>query len=270
MLSNIHGDTRLGILESSTLSVELQHITNEAEVNDIIQRVQTTAYDLEYGEAMRVVILSLSETEHYLVSGSHSLVLDGLSSIIFLRQIAQLYETDSSLNESDVYRYSDWAASQLEAHRCGAFERSLQFWKERWTTCPPPLPILRILQSKAIPTLGDYGNFRADALISKSVKARIWSVCRRTKTRPFHFFLATFHALLARLADVEEIGIGISDANRPEHGTIHSLGAFANIVPVRGASDPSQRFSTLLKDCAEKAAASLQHSDVPFHILLSE
>ncbi|KAH5165188.1 hypothetical protein HBI38_073010 [Parastagonospora nodorum] len=184
--------------------------------------------------------------------------------------IAQLYETDSSLNESDVYQYSDWAASQLEAHRCGAFKRSLQFWKERWTTCPLPLPILRISQSKAITTLGDYGNFRADALISKSVKARIWSVCRRTKTRPFHFFLATFHALLARLADVEEIGIGISDANRPEQGTMHSLGAFANIVPVRGASDPSQRFSTLLKDCAEKAAASLQHSDVPFHILLSE
>ncbi|KAK1911259.1 hypothetical protein P3342_012558 [Pyrenophora teres f. teres] len=51
---------------------------------------------------------------------------------------------------------------------------------------------------------------------------------------------------------------------------MNALGAFANIVPIRGSNNLSQRFSTLMKDCAEKAAAALEHSDVPIHLLLSE
>ncbi|KAE8827125.1 hypothetical protein HRS9139_08297 [Pyrenophora teres f. teres] len=289
-----HGQTSLGIVESCTLCVEYQKIENIAEVDAVVQNVDATAYDLEYGETVRFIVLSLSETEHYLVSGSHSLVLDGLSSIIFLRQIAQSYENDSPLDIADAYQYSDWIESQLEAYKCGSFDNSLRFWKKHWTTSPPPLPILRISDSKMRPLLSEYDNFRADAIISKAVKTRIWAVCRRNKTRPFHFFLArvankqrpvltsnltcllatlflaTFHALLARFADVEEISIGISDSNRPEQGTMNALGAFANIVPIRGSNNLSQRFSTLMKDCAEKAAAALEHSDVPIHLLLSE
>ncbi|KAE8853019.1 hypothetical protein HRS9122_00011 [Pyrenophora teres f. teres] len=265
-----HGQTSLGIVESCTLCVEHQKIENIAEVDAVVQNVHATAYDLEYGETVRFIVLSLSETEHYLVSGSHSLVLDGLSSIIFLRQIAQSYENDSPLDIADIYQYSDWIESQLEAYKCGSFDNSLRFWKKHWSTSPPPLPILRISDSKMRPLLSEYDNFRADAIIGKAVKTRIWAVCRRNKTRPFHFFLATFHALLARFADVEEISIGISDSNRPEQGTMNALGAFANIVPIRGSNDLSQCFSTLMKDCAEKAAAALEHSDVPFHLLLSE
>ncbi|KAF1963941.1 CoA-dependent acyltransferase [Bimuria novae-zelandiae CBS 107.79] len=51
---------------------------------------------------------------------------------------------------------------------------------------------------------------------------------------------------------------------------MNALGVFANIVPIRCSNNPSQRFSTLVKDCAEKAAAALEHSDVPFHLLLSQ
>ncbi|KAL6702429.1 hypothetical protein ACN47E_001870 [Coniothyrium glycines] len=265
-----HGQTSLGFVESCTLRLEQQKIKTEKEVDAIVQKVHTTAYDLEYGETMRIIVLSLSETEHYLVSGSHSLVLDGLSSIIFLRQLAESYETHSHTEEADVYQYSDWVSAQIEAYKCGNLDNSLQFWKEHWTTCPPPLPILQISDSKTRPLLGEYDNFRVDATISKAIKTRIWAVCRRNKTRPFHFFLATFHALLSRFADVEEIGIGISDSNRPEQGAMSSLGVFANILPIRGSTDPSQRFSALMKDCAEKVAAALEHSDIPFHLLLSQ
>jgi len=161
------------------MRVEHQRTESEAEVDTFVRKTQTTAYELEYGETMREIILSLSETEHDPVSGSHSLVLDGLSSIIFLRQIAQSYGTDTSIDEAEIFQYSEWVGSQLEAYKCGRFDKSLRFWKKHWTTSPPPLPILRISDSKMRPLLGEYDNVRADATISKVVKARIWAFTRQ-------------------------------------------------------------------------------------------
>lgn len=264
------GHTRMGIVQSCTLRVQRERITSEAQIDDFVQKVQTTAYALDYAETMRIFLLSLSATEHYLVSGSHSLVIDGLSSVVFLRELVQLYQNFSSLDETELYQHSEWVQSQHEAYKSGAFDASLTFWKDCWASPPPPLPTLRISQRVNRSWLGEYDNVRAEAVISKAVKSRIWSVCRRNNARPFHFFLAVFRTLLARLADVPEVAIGISDSNRPQQDSVRVLGAFANIVLVRCCNDPSQRFNNVLRDCVEKTTAALQHSDVPFNLLLSE
>ncbi|KAI9696853.1 MAG: putative Hybrid PKS-NRPS biosynthetic cluster [Bogoriella megaspora] len=268
---SLEGEPRQGILETSQLRLEYRHISDASESTLAAEKLHEYSYDIEIGECLRLILLELSPTDHFLLLGTHSLVLDGSSFGVLTRELLHLYDNDGTISDSStIYQYPEFARAQLEAFNAGDFETDLRFWRKEFANCPPPLPVLRISSAVNRPIQTKYQNERADVRIDGALKARVWDICRRYKTRPFHFFLTAFRALMSRFADVEEISIGIGDANRSHDGAMESLGPYINMLPLRFSNDAMQGFESALQDSKNKTDSALNHSGVPFQALLNE
>lgn len=266
------GQPRQGVFEPSQLRLERRRITDETEASKVAEDLQAYCYDLERGECFRAILLELSPTVNFVVYGTHSLVLDGLSSVVLTRELQHLYDNDTSAltPAGSICQYPAFAQAQLEAFKNGGLEPSLRFWRAEFSTCPPPLPVLRVSPAVTRPVQKRYENRRADLRVDAATKAAIWRACRAHRVRPFHFFLAAFRALLARWADAEEVSVGIGDASRSHEGAMGSLGPYINLLPLRFSNDSAQVFGEAMEETKGKADSALAHSDVPFQVLLNE
>lgn len=267
------GKPKQGVFEPSQLRLERRRISDQGEAAKVAEELQNYCYDLERGECFRAILLELSANINFVVYGTHSLVLDGLSSVVLTRELQHLYDNDtSSLTPAGaICQYPAFAQAQLEAFRKGDLEPSLRFWRNEFSTCPPPLPVLRVSPTVSRPVQKRYENQRADLRVDAATKAAIWRACRARRVRPFHFFLAGFRALLARwAADADDVSVGIGDASRSHEGAMGSLGPYINLLPLRFSNDAAQVFGDALEETRAKADSALAHSDVPFQVLLNE
>ncbi|RYP47491.1 hypothetical protein DL768_006463 [Monosporascus sp. mg162] len=258
-----------GIMENSVLELEFRHIHEEEEVSRTTEALRNDTFDVARGKTMRLVLLSRSPTEYFLVFGIHPLAMDGLSFQIFLDQLMDHYaHTHLKRSTRQFLEYSEKQYADLEA---GNFDRELRFWRAKLATLPPPLPILSLSTAVSRPDLAAYQNERAILRIDVKTKMQIQAVCRHYRATPFHFYLASFRALLLRYAtDAEDVSIGIGDANRTEDEMMDVIGPFINLLPVRLRTEASAKFELLLQDARTETYAALANSNVPFQVLLSK
>ncbi|PNS19188.1 L-2-aminoadipate reductase [Sphaceloma murrayae] len=267
---SIDDRVRQGVMRTSQLRLEHRRISTESEAVDIAEQLQNHKYDVGQGECLRIILLELSPTVHFLLYGTHSLVMDGISGAILTRSLLTSYNEASQASNSGSFQYLTFADSQLESFRNGKMERSLRFWRKKFASCPAPLPVLRISTAMTRPAQTIYQNLRADLRIPPKTRERIKGACRQMRVRPFHFCLTVFRALLCRLADTEEICIGIVDANRAHEGALETIGPFINLLPLRFNGDFAQKFEAALRETKYEADEALKHQDVPFQALLND
>lgn len=130
------------------------------------------------------------------------------------------------------------------------------------------MPPLTVSSASHRPVQSKYENHLCHLRLDGATKSSVQDLCRRYRTRPFHVFLVAFRALLSRFADVDEIAIGIGDANRTHEGALEGLGQYFNLLPLSFSNDSGQIFDTALRETKAKADSALSHSRVPFQVLL--
>ncbi|CAH0038987.1 unnamed protein product, partial [Clonostachys rhizophaga] len=265
------------VMAESHLPFEVRKVSREEEVYQLVQNLQDRwVYDIAIGQTIRSYLLSLSPTEHFFVIGFHPLVADGMTAIIMIKEIQELYAASShklTLNMHLPRQYSNYSNQQHADYAQGRFEKDLQFWKQQFNPMPPPLPILTLSTSSSRPDLAKYANKQAVLRIGTQLKKQVQDTCRKHRITPFHFYLSVFRVLLLRYSpagDGEDVCIGIGDANRTEDEMLDVLGPFVNFLPVRLCTQGSTKFSDLLQQAREKAYEAISHSKVPFQVLLQE
>jgi hybrid polyketide synthase/nonribosomal peptide synthetase ACE1 len=261
------GQPRQGFLESSAVRGEYRQIHNESEVAHVVEELETHRFDISHGETMKVILLSLSPMTHFLVMSSHSLVMDGLSFRVFMRDLQRHYTRVHQIHETP--QYLDYSIKQYLNYDMGKYDEDLRFWKAEFADFPDPLPILTLGKVATRPALKIYENERADIRLGPKMKTRILTLCRRSGVTPFHFYLTVFRALLVRYTDAEDVSIGIADANRTEEN-MDSIGPFVNLIPLRFRAKGAAKFETLLKETQSTSLAALAHAKIPFQVLLNE
>lgn len=264
------GQPRQGVMGNSRVRLERGHISGADEAKQAFEELRQYSYDIEIGECLRVILLEQSPTVHYLLLGTHTLVLDGFSLKVLMEDLRRSYdgEPDSSSSSSTVCQYPAFAEAQREEIQSGTFESDLQFWVEEFASCPPPLPALSLSSATHHPVQSKYENQMIHLRLDGATKSRVRDLCRHYKTRPFHFFLTAFRALLSRFANVDETAVGIADTNRTHEGALEGLGPYINLVPLRFSNDAKQTFATALRETKHKTDLALSHSRVPFQVLL--
>lgn len=260
-----------GVMETTRVHLEHRHIADAREATPVLEELRAHRYDLEAGECLRAILLEQSPTDHYLVLGTHTLVLDGFSNYVLMQDLLRLYNDGPTDSSPATCQYPAFADAQLQAIEAGAFDADLQFWTKELTPPPAPMPPMTVSSCIAHrPAQTRYDNHVTHGRLDGATKLRVQEHCRRRKTRPFHFLLTAFRALLARFVeDVDEVAIGIGDANRTHEGALEGLGQYFNLLPLRFANDAARTtFEAALGDTKEKADRALSHSRVPFQVLL--
>lgn len=261
-----------GIMERSRVRLEHRQISSAEEATMALEKLRAHQYDLELGDCLQAIFLEQSSTVSYLLLGTHTMVLDGFSIYVLMQDLLRLYDdrsTSPSVSRSNaICQYPAFAETQLEALKAGEFEADLEFWIKEFNPCPSPMPPLTISSVSHHPVQNKYENYSSHLSFDSATKSRVQDLCRRYKIRPFHFFLTAFRALLSRFSDVEEIAIGIGDANRTHEGALEGLGQYFNLLPLRFDNDSGQKFDSALCDTKNKTDSALSHSRLPFQVLL--
>ncbi|RYP91125.1 hypothetical protein DL770_002748 [Monosporascus sp. CRB-9-2] len=263
-----NGQPMQGVMQSSTLRGEYRQISSNADVAQAVNELERHDFDPERGETMRILLLSLSPTTHFLVLGTHSLIMDGWSFQVFLTDLERHYT--NAARPFTTPQFFDYSIQEHKDFEHGKFDSELAFWKTELAAFPPPLPILHVGAVASHPPLTTYENERVDIKFKSELKARIQVLCRNCRATPFHFYLAVFRVLLLRYADAKDVSVGIADANRISEGTVNGIGSFVNLLPLHFHAEGTARFEDLLKETRDKAYAALANARVPFQVLLKE
>ncbi|KAI0183707.1 hypothetical protein EV127DRAFT_446225, partial [Xylaria flabelliformis] len=256
------------VLRKSTIVLETRSIASDDEVTNAYESLRSHVFDLESGQTMRMQLLTLSPTTHFLLLGYHHITMDGLSFEVLFDDIQKAYE--GTPFTPGATQYPDFAVREQHEYRTGAWKPELDFWKREFTSLPEPLPLLPFSTRVVRPSAIEYGTMRVERRVPSQLSSTIKQVSRKFKGSVFAFYLTLLKALVARHVDVNRICIGMADANRRQSEAIESIGLYLNLVPLLVKNDPTQPFGESISEIHRKSQAALANARVPFDVLLNE
>lgn len=259
------------VISDLSLQLEYAMVSDERQVEDVVQELRDYEYELSSGNSIRLKLLSFPDNRHVLILGYHHIALDGVGNQIFFRDLEKAY--NGTLHPSpDMMQYPDFSLKEQDDFRSGRWDEHLQYWRDQLQNLPPTLPLCSISHKATRPEMLAYESYSEKLHLDADLKVRIQEVCSQYAIRPFHFYVAIFQVLLLRHMNFElnDICIGIADSNRTDARILQSLGLFLNAFPLRLRSSEYQSFIETLQQVKRASDGATQHSIVPFDVLLSK
>ena len=256
-----------GILKTTPFKLEQKQMTGDAMVKEEFQRTNDHVYDLEHADTMRATLLTENANSHVLIMGYHHIALDATTALLFVRDFAMVY---AGMKLAPLKKqYLDYTSKQrVEIERTLA--KDTAYWKAEFPSPPEVLPFFDFGTVKIRKPLIEYKNRILETRLDAAFTSKVKAASQKLQVTAFHVHLATLQVMLHRLLHINDVCIGITDANKndPEH--VDTLGFFVNLLPLRFQVDGDQSFTHLAQKAKDKSFAALAHSQMPFDILLDE
>ncbi|KAK2051856.1 putative polyketide synthetase [Colletotrichum caudatum] len=259
------------VLAKSCLALEVYEITDNAHADHFYKSLAEHKYRLDQGENMRIILLRMRSSSYRLLIGYHHINMDGVSLEVVLRELQLGYDGLNLPPVQGMMQYPEFSKQQHLDYVSGRWADELTFWRSEFKNqSPPVLPLLPLAKTQSRMPLTTYLTTKTEFYLDKEDSTKVDGVCRMLKVAPFHFHLAVFYTLLARLVDVDELSIGVSSANRQNPETMQSVGMYLNLLPLLFKVDRSYTFANALKMVRAKALNAFSHAAVPFDVIVKE
>ncbi|KAF2182988.1 beta-ketoacyl synthase domain-containing protein [Zopfia rhizophila CBS 207.26] len=196
MVGERHESLRTSFVVQEDQQLEHQQIHDTSEVNEEYERMKNHVYGLSTGQTLRLKLLTVSSTEHYMILGCHHINLDA-------------YKDESM--DTPALQYLDYASMQRAQHDMNVWEKELRFWRNEFPDTPDPLP-LKFSRHLCRRTQTEYAVHKINVRIETQLANRIRDVARKVRSTSFHFYLAAFKNLLHHCTGAQNFCIGIADA----------------------------------------------------------
>ncbi|KAI0544488.1 hypothetical protein F4679DRAFT_35052 [Xylaria curta] len=262
------GEGMQRILEEAPVLLEKREIANDADVQKEFDRIKNNVFTLDTGNAFLATLLCRSPTWSTIIFGYHHILMDGSSFFLFLQELSQAYHSRHSKPPAN--QYFDFALSQRLKVKSGELVGESLFWNEEFSTLPSPIPLFEFSRVRSRSAINEWGIHTVHAEVPHHQAMRIKSVSQKLQLTPFHFHLAALQSLLFKFLAVDEVCIGIADANRTDPRFLETIGVFLNLLPLRFQRDRSRQFADIAKYTSQKVLAALANSRLPFEVLLDE
>ncbi|KAM0331382.1 hypothetical protein ACHAQA_003055 [Verticillium albo-atrum] len=237
------------------------------DAQDAFEEVANAKYQLASGETFRAILVTHEPERHTLIAGFHLMASDALSFSIFLRDLDRAYQMLPLSAKTG--SYLDFTHQQHEDVDARRFDESIAYWKRQLDPVPTPLPLLPVAHASSRKARRAYQNHTVERELGSDVARQIKEASKASGATPMQFYLAAMQVLLARLADVDDVCIGVADSGRSHTGDFaDSVGHFANILPIRFKIDSAQSFEDLVNRTSHSVLNAFDNSQVPFDLLL--
>ncbi|KAF4163071.1 hypothetical protein CNMCM6936_001266 [Aspergillus lentulus] len=266
------GDNQLvqGVMsEPRHLFVQLEK-GNATDALREFNKLKAKKWNLEKGQMLGMTVIPRGQQEHTIILGYHHIIMDAFSLSIFFRDLHTAYRTGTLQRRS--IDYMDLVAQErlLSEDKSEDLDTTakLQFWKNEFTEPVDILPLMPMARlAKRPASLGPFTSYKSTR-VEQTQWSAIVKTCRELGLTPFHFTLATFQVLLARYANIEDICIGVADANRLNERYTDIIGFFMNILPIRSKLSKSTKFADLARTASKKVLTGLVNSGVSLDTIL--
>ncbi|KAK1749891.1 polyketide synthetase [Echria macrotheca] len=275
------GEPMQGILTTPAylfkhLNLQMSHVDVGVDGDADVQRefafFKEHVWDLERGCTFGVTAITLEANKHILLFGYHHIIMDAASWALFLRDLDQAYQMRSLGQPPPTCIEFSQKQHQLLVSHSEAFQSQVRFWKEELASLPdtaPLLPVARVAVRPAHePTLEtSYARLEVDATLTSALKR---TCSQDLGITLFHCHLAALQLLLARYLAIDDVCIGIADANRTDPAFATTVGFFMSMVPLRARMSDltTTPFGPVARATSRKVLAALAHSSVPLDVIL--
>jgi len=232
---------------------------------DIARKDEEQPFDLAHDPLVRVHLIALNETAHWLVLTLHHIVSDGWSLDVLLDELAAFYRAyangDTVALAPLPVQYADFSQWQRRWLDAGEAERQLQFWREH---VKADAGVVALPGSRARPMQRSARGGRHYFTLSATTTQRVRELAHARRATPFAVLLAALHVLLARASGESHIQIGAPAANRDRAETAGLIGFFVNTLVVGARVDMRKPFNTVIDSVQRALVDGQSHQDVPF------
>jgi amino acid adenylation domain-containing protein len=228
-------------------------------------------FDIARGPLLRVTLVQVEDERHLLVLNAHHIATDGWSLTILRDELCQLYTAfqagqASPLDELPV-QYADYALWQREQLDAPAFQKQLDYWRERLSG---RLPVLELTGDRPRPAVQSYRGAVWRGLLPTAEYEAVKRLSRQEGVTPFMTLLAAFNTLLMRYSGQADQIIGVGVANRGRQELEGLIGFFVNTLALRVDLSGNPSFRELLGRTKDVTLGAYAHQDVPIERLMDE
>jgi hypothetical protein len=242
----------------------VDRVDDLAAVTELARTDHMRPFDLELGPLWRTRVCVAGERLHYVVLTIHHLIVDALSVIVWLRELAEHYHV---LVTRNVPRLAKLATSIAEI---AAWERSpegraradadLSFWVDRLAGVRPlelPLDYRR-------PRGHGVGRHEAHEILPPERSAELRALGRRRGATLNVTLFAAAAAFLSRLTGQLDLVCVLPAARRDDPGREAVIGLLLNLLPVRIRLDGDPSFAEIITRANLAVRESMAHAEAPY------
>ena len=241
----------------------------EAESRRLAVEASRHSFDLTRGAMLVVRLIQLAAHDYVGVLTMHHIVGDGWSFEVLVREIARLYNSFTTGEESPLeelpVQYADYAVWQEQLLRGDIYDRQVEYWKDQLQNIPAllKLPIDRP-RSEMQSNAGD----RAYLEIGPELTEALRELGRREGVTQYMTFLAAYQTLLRRYTEQEEIVVGSPSGGRSRVEMEPLIGLFVNTLAMKTDFTGNPSFRDLLHRVRETVLGAHANQDLPFDKLV--
>ena len=238
---------------------------HEARLQQLRQDEASAPFDLEKGPLIRGRLIRLEADSHALLITMHHIVSDGWSVRVFMRELGALYQAFHGGGGDGLaplaIQYADYAAWQRQGMSEDMAAEQGTYWKRALSGAPS---LLELPTDRPRPPRQDFHGATIPIEFDPALTAKLNALSQRHGTTLFMTVLAGFALVLSRLANQDDIVIGVPAANR-DHLEIEGLiGFFINTLALRIDFSGQPSVEALLERVKTASIEAQAHQALPF------
>ncbi|BAY34383.1 amino acid adenylation domain-containing protein [Nostoc carneum NIES-2107] len=252
----------------SDLSI-LEPSQKQAQLLKLLAQEAQQIFELEQAPLLRFHLIKLEAQHHILVMTNHHIVADGWSIGILLRELATIYAAECrgvAWQLPQPQKFSDYALSQIQLQQSPEMTKARAYWLEQFAT----VPVLELPSDRARPSTFSYIGARKNIILSTSLYNALKSLSRQHGYTLFTILLASFMAFLQRLANQQDVVVGIAAAGQSSLAGKHLVGHCVNLLPIRNPDIQNPTFIEYLSLVQKILLDAYEHQNYPFIKLVEE
>jgi hypothetical protein len=225
--------------------------------------------DLAAGRPFAVALLTVSDTEQWLLFTVHHLVSDGSSHGLLLDELVKLYfsfagGTDAGL-AAPGFQYIDYASWQHD--RFDLLDGQMAYWKKELADSEY---FLELPTDFTRPEHIDYAGGAVSFEVPAARFAALQAVARRLNCTMFMCCLAAFSVVLANRSGRRDFIVGTDVANRNRLELKDVVGFFINQLALRCRWKGDPTLAELVQQIRQICLRAYDNQDVPFNFLVDQ
>ncbi|MEW9698047.1 amino acid adenylation domain-containing protein [Paenibacillus sp. SI8] len=246
---------------------EIQFFVNETEVNeeDLQETIDGFIYPFQVDCAplFRVNLIHVNNGSTFLLMDTHHLISDGVSFGHILKDLAALY---GAVRLQDItLHYKEFATWQQHWLQTEACRRQEIYWLKQFDG---EIPYLNLLTDFERPRLQSFKGDSVDFQLDASLTQHLCETGRETGTTLFMILMAAYQIFLSKYTSQEDIIVGTVSAGRLNPNFHHTVGMFANTLPIRTFPEGHKSVRQYLQEMKMTSLDAFDHQDYPFDLLI--
>ncbi|WP_051712284.1 hybrid non-ribosomal peptide synthetase/type I polyketide synthase [Spirillospora albida] len=234
--------------------------------DDDVMAVMNRPFDLAAAPLWRYGIVIDRDGTHRLVISLHHIAADFTSLEIIYRDLARHLEK-GALDEAGSDDYASFVRVQSEVVHRPVYEEHRRWWMREFATLPTPLSLPT---DSPYPLVNDFSGSHHYFQIDEDVHRAARALIEEHKTTPSVFYLSLWAVLLAKVTGDDDLCIGIPMDQRMLGSFEHTVGMFAQSLPLRIRPAADLPVPDLLRRVRDTCLEAMEHSLYSYDVLVEE